>query len=94
MKYIISESHDTASFVVYKIEQHLLLSDHPGSIYTIPQQIESTNHPDNGKYIVKIITDGKLKCDDIFPSQDLVDYDSTWFSLPDVDQESVVDIEE
>ena len=40
MKYIISESHDTASLVVYKIEQHLLLSDHPGSIYTIPQQIE------------------------------------------------------
>jgi len=94
MKYIISESLDTANLLVYKIEQHLHLSEHSEYIYTMPQQIESADHPDNGKYIVKIITDGKLKCDDIFPSQDLVDYDSTWFAEPDMAPENIIDIEE
>jgi len=98
MKFIISENLDSANAHVHKIVQHLQLSGKTESIYTVPQQIESADHPDNGKYIVKIITTGDLKCDDIFPSQDLVEYDSTWFPGPSSSeipvQETILDIEE
>lgn len=84
MKYIITDTIEIAQVHINKIEQHLGEKIKPGTYYTKPIEITSVDHEAVGKYIVKIMTSGGLKCDELFDSQDIVDFDNTWFPVQDI----------
>jgi hypothetical protein len=66
------------------LEEHLGIPDGEGTLrYAIRTSVTNSENSDYGKYIMPVVTEGKWKCDDEFPSSDLVDFDPTW-NLPDL----------
>ena len=89
MKYIITDTIEAAQVCIDMIELHLQEKLKPGTYYTTPIEITNQEHNDHGKHIVKIITTGELKCDGLFDSQKIVDFDSSWFEAPELQSEDV-----
>ena len=87
MKYIINDSTEIAQASIEMIEQHLGEKLKPGTFYTTPIEITNEKHDDYGKWIVKIIDTGDLKCDELFDSKKIVDFDSEWFPEPEIQSE-------
>ncbi len=58
-------------------------ADGKTTTYATCMQVDNESHADHGKYIFPVCTEGEWKCDDQFPSSDLVNYDNNWFAAPD-----------
>lgn len=87
MKYLITDSTETAQMHIDVIEKYLGDKLKPGFFYTTPIEITNEEHDDHGKWIVKIIDTGHLKCDELFNSQSIVDFDSMWFPALELQSE-------
>ena len=48
-------------------------------VNAIREQVTNSAHADHGKYVMPVKTQGTWKCDQLFDSNDLVDWDATWF---------------
>ena len=47
--------------------------------YDTIKKVQNESHPNYGKYILLIKTEGSWKCDNLF-SEGLVDYDESWLN--------------
>ena len=49
--------------------------------YAVPSEITNTESSDVGKLVFPVKTSGRWKCDQLFDSGDLVDWDYDWFAV-------------
>ena len=61
-----------------EIKTHLGLPTPETSEYAKISQINNESHPDFGKYIFPVMTNGRWGCDDQFDPSELVDHDDNW----------------
>ena len=63
------------------IKLHLGIPNGEGTTeYTERIQVDNGSHADHGKYVFIVKTSGGWKCDDQFDVNDLVNFDSDWFT--------------
>ena len=53
--------------------------DNSTQVYATRETVSNSEHADYGKYIMPVKTDGTWKCDQLFTSSKLVDWDDDWF---------------
>jgi len=79
MKYRLYSSRSGWTSRNNSLESHLGIPDGNGTLhYAQISEVENSENADFGKYIMPVMTEGKWKCDDQFPSSDLVDFDPEW----------------
>jgi len=77
MKYLITDDFDTN---IQVINSALSLPSVDASNYCTPNKVTNTNNINYNKFIIPIKTEGRWKCDQLFNTEDLVDFDSTWYA--------------
>ena len=76
MRYLITENFKTS---ITTINKALSIPSIQASNYATPQKVTNDKHVDFDKFIIPIKTEGSWKCDYLFNSEDLVEFDETWF---------------
>jgi hypothetical protein len=78
MKYLITEDFETN---IATINTALSLPSIEATNYCTPTRVTNILHFDYDKFIIPIKTEGRWKCDHLFNTEDLVDFDETWYSV-------------
>lgn len=78
MKYLITEDFETN---IATINNALSLPSIEATNYCTPDCVSNIEHADYDKFIIPIKTEGRWKCDQLFNTEDLVDFDETWYSV-------------
>jgi hypothetical protein len=78
MKYLITEDFETN---IATINAALSLPSIDATNYCTPDRVTNKEHVDYDKFIIPLKTEGRWKCDQLFNSEDLVDFDETWYSV-------------
>jgi hypothetical protein len=85
IKYIVTNNSAEARKELLKISNHIgLEKDSKTNQYAPLVQIDEEDSPDTGKYIIPIVTEGKFKCDDLYDSSELIEYQEHWDSRQNV----------
>jgi hypothetical protein len=80
MKYRLYSSRSGWNSRNDSLETHLGIPNGTQTLrYAIISQVTNPDNANYDKYIMPVCTEGMWKCDDQFPSSDLVDYDPTWY---------------
>tara|TARA_R110000824_G_C14668268_1_gene618718 strand:- start:83 stop:346 length:264 start_codon:yes stop_codon:yes gene_type:complete len=51
--------------------------------YATPSEVINPDHTDFGKLVFPVKTAGNWKCDQLFDPADIINWDFSWFVLPD-----------
>ena len=78
MKYLITEDFETN---IATINTALSLPSIEATNYCTPDRVTNIGHVDYDKFIIPVRTEGRWKCDQLFNTEDLVDFDETWYSV-------------
>lgn len=79
MKYIVTESYDSAIQLIDTIEKHLNLQKSSNTTtYAAAEEISNSSHDLSGKYVVPVSDSGWLKCDQLFDESKYSEYDASW----------------
>jgi hypothetical protein len=52
------------------------------NIYSCPYEVTNSESADFGKFIFLVMTSGNWKCDQLFESSDVIDWNPDWFDNP------------
>ena len=81
MKYKLFSSQTDWDNTHNSIKSFLGLPTATTDQYAVISEVDNSEHSDFGKYIFPVKTTGVWKCDDQFNSEDLVDYQDSWFAI-------------